>query len=239
MRPIVLVHGAWHGPWCWDQVADALRADGHDVTTVTLPGHDHPGDHRRIWNRISQYIGEVGDAAGRLDDPVLVGHSMGGYTVQRYLEDHTAAHAVLVASVPWRGTLRPNLRAVRRNPKDTLLALATADYSRMVGTPAHVRELFFSDETPEAAVEHATAHLQNESFLAINTMAFRRIKTARVTTPVTVIGAEDDAVFTVAEQRELAEVYGTEALILPGGHDMMLDSHWRQLTTEIARVATG
>src|ERR671920_209380 len=36
--PIVLVPGFWLGAWAWDEVADALRADGHDVTAVTLPG---------------------------------------------------------------------------------------------------------------------------------------------------------------------------------------------------------
>jgi pimeloyl-ACP methyl ester carboxylesterase len=36
--PIVLVPGFWLSAWAWDEVADALRADGHDVTAVTLPG---------------------------------------------------------------------------------------------------------------------------------------------------------------------------------------------------------
>ncbi|MBA3567312.1 MAG: alpha/beta hydrolase, partial [Actinobacteria bacterium] len=36
--PIVLVPGFWLGAWAWDEVAAALRADGHDVTALTLPG---------------------------------------------------------------------------------------------------------------------------------------------------------------------------------------------------------
>ena len=108
MSPIVLVHGAWHGPWCWDAVAHWLRSEGHEVVVVTLPGHDRPGDHRRIWNRLSQYVAAVDEAISTLDQPaMLVGHSMGGYTVQRYLETRTAAAGVLVASVPVRGLLRP------------------------------------------------------------------------------------------------------------------------------------
>ena len=239
MRPIVLVHGAWHGPWCWDHVAGRLRDLGHDVEAVTLPGHDHPGDHRRIWNRISQYVGCVAAAAERHEQPVLVGHSMGGYTIQRYLErgDTPASAAVLVASVPWRGTLRPNLRAIRRHPADTLLAAVLADYSRMVRTPEQVRELFFTGSTPDRAVEATAAQLQNESFVAINTMAFRRIRTSRISTPVTVIAAEGDAVFTMDEQRELASAYGTQALAIAGGHDMMLDEHWPELAAAIHAAA--
>ena len=36
--PIILVPGFWLGAWAWDEVADTLRADGHDVTALTLPG---------------------------------------------------------------------------------------------------------------------------------------------------------------------------------------------------------
>jgi pimeloyl-ACP methyl ester carboxylesterase len=55
--PIVLVPGFWLGAWAWDEVAASLRADGHDVTAVTLPGlkvgrrrpirDQHVGPHRR------------------------------------------------------------------------------------------------------------------------------------------------------------------------------------------------
>ena len=171
---------------------------------------------------------------------MLVGHSMGGYTVQRYLErgELAGTAAVLVASVPWRGTLRPNLRAIRREPGPTVSAALLADYGRMVRTPDQVRELFFTESTPADVVDTTTARLQNESFVAINTMAFRRIRTARIAAPITVVAAEGDAVFTVAEQRELAAAYGTEALVLPGGHDMMLDEHWGGGAAIIHRVAS-
>ncbi|MEM7288194.1 MAG: alpha/beta hydrolase [Actinomycetota bacterium] len=239
MNPIVLIHGAWHGPWCWDDVAADLRGRGHEVHEVTLPGHDHPGDHRRIWNRISQYVAAVEEMADSLPEPpVLVGHSMGGYTVQRSLETRTAAAGVLVASVPWRGSLRPNLRAIRRRPGPTLLAALTADYSRMVADAELVRELFFTPETPEDVVGATVDRLQNESALAITTMAVRRIRTDRITTPMFVIGAEGDAVFTVAEQEELAAVYGVEADIMPGGHDLMVDTTWPDLAARIDRIVT-
>lgn len=240
MTPIVLIHGAWHGPWCWDDVAAELRSRGHEVQAVTLPGHDRPGDHRRIWNRISDYVDAVDTAvAGASAPPMLVGHSMGGYTVQRYLEAKTAAAGVLVASVPWRGTLRPNLRAIRRRPGPTLLAAVTLDYSRMVADADLVRELFFTPETSDDIVTSTVDRLQNESALAINTMAARRIRPGKITTPMFVIGAEGDAVFSVAEQHELGEVYGVEADIVPGGHDLMLDTTWPMLADRLDRIAAS
>jgi pimeloyl-ACP methyl ester carboxylesterase len=44
--PIILVPGFWLGAWAWDEVAAALRADGHDVTALTLPGLES-ADNRR------------------------------------------------------------------------------------------------------------------------------------------------------------------------------------------------
>ncbi|HEV2892470.1 MAG TPA: alpha/beta fold hydrolase [Actinomycetota bacterium] len=84
MAGILLVHGAWHGPWCWDGVAERLRRRGHRVEAVRLRGHDRPPG--RIWHRVHHYVEDVRVAAARFaEPPVLVGHSLGGLAVQRYL----------------------------------------------------------------------------------------------------------------------------------------------------------
>src|SRR5215208_6118081 len=61
MTGILLVHGAWHGPWCWDGVAERLRRRGHQVEAVRLRGHDDPPG--RIWHRVHRYL-ERGRARG-------------------------------------------------------------------------------------------------------------------------------------------------------------------------------
>ncbi|MEM8708762.1 MAG: alpha/beta hydrolase [Actinomycetota bacterium] len=233
MADILLVHGAWHGSWCWDDVAGALRDRGHGVLAIDLPGHDHPGDTRRIWNRIGQYVAAVGEAAASMDAPVIVGHSMGGYAVQRHLERNTARRGVLVASVPARGALPANLRTLRAHPALTLRAMLTADYHALVGSPELVRELFLSPDTPDDVVDRLAQRLQNESAVAINTMVLRPPRPQKVTTPVSVIAAEGDTIFTLDEQRALAAAYGTEAVVLEGGHDLMVDSSWPSLVDAI------
>jgi pimeloyl-ACP methyl ester carboxylesterase len=50
MAEILLVHGAWHGPWCWNGVAGRLVGYGHQVHAVRLRGHDRPPG--RIWHRV-------------------------------------------------------------------------------------------------------------------------------------------------------------------------------------------
>lgn len=239
MSSFVLVHGAWHGPWCWDDVAAALRESGHEVAVPTLPGHDRPGTSGRIWNRISQYLATVGAAAEAASDaPILVGHSMGGYVVQRHLEKNSARCGVLVASVPRRGTLAPNLRFMRKHPGPTLAGALLADYSRLVETDALVRELFFTADTPAAIVTQTRERLQNESALAVTTMAVRWPRPERVQTAVEVIGATGDDVFNMAEQRDLAAAYDAQPVFIEGGHDLMLDTCWPELVDALEAIAS-
>jgi pimeloyl-ACP methyl ester carboxylesterase len=79
----VLVHGACHGGWCWDLVADLLREAGHQVLAPTLPGlaerADLLSDRLTLDDFVEDTIGQV-DAAG-IDRFLLVGHSFGGNVV--------------------------------------------------------------------------------------------------------------------------------------------------------------
>ena len=237
MGEIVLVHGAWHGGWCWDAVADGLSERGHTVHIVTLPGHDRPGTSTRIWNRVSHYLDEIDRVVrGCAEPPVIVGHSMGGYLTQRYLENHIAAAGVLVASVPHRGALAANLRILRRMPGATLAAMGLFDYHRLVDTEAKVREFFFAADTPSPVVAETAAKLQSESALAILTMLARPPRPTKVTSPVHVISAEGDVIFPVAEQEALAAAYGADQTVIAGAHDLMLEPTWSELVDTIHRI---
>jgi pimeloyl-ACP methyl ester carboxylesterase len=79
----VLVHGAWHGGWCWRRVAERLRHDGHAVFTPTCTGL---GERAHLMSRditldtFTQDIAAVVEAE-ELSDIVLVGHSFGGLAI--------------------------------------------------------------------------------------------------------------------------------------------------------------
>jgi pimeloyl-ACP methyl ester carboxylesterase len=104
----VLVHGAWHGGWCWRRVADRLSARGHYVVAPTLSGvgeRSHlAGDAINLTTQVNDVIGEI--KWKDLDRIVLVGHSYGGMVitgVAEQLHERIAALVYLDAFLPTDG----------------------------------------------------------------------------------------------------------------------------------------
>ena len=235
MAGILLVHGAWHGPWCWKDFAERLAQRGHDVRVMQLRGHDQrPG---RIWHRVDDYVEDVRIAAAEFSaPPVIVGHSLGGVLVQKYLEQHRAAAAVLLATIPAGGALAGMLRFVRRHPMILLSSLLLFSMRAFIRSPALVREFFFSPSTPEPIVVDCMARLQDESSLALLDLLRLDWRPPLEPLPVLVLAAQADGFLTAAEAERSARAYGTSAEYLQGmGHDLMLEPGWEEVADRIER----
>ncbi|HZB22587.1 MAG TPA: alpha/beta hydrolase [Gaiellaceae bacterium] len=111
--PIVLVPGFWLGGWAWDDVAAILRADGHDVTAVTLPGLESADDDRSKVT-LADHVDAVAAAVESKDAPVVLAVHSGagapGYAVTDRVPDRIA-HMVYVDSGPARGAMDPSFEA--------------------------------------------------------------------------------------------------------------------------------
>lgn len=86
MSTFVLVHGAWHGAWCWDRLVPLLERAGHEVVTFDLPGH---GEDRTPVAEVTlqSYTERVVEALDELSGPaVLVGHSLSGTVISQAAE---------------------------------------------------------------------------------------------------------------------------------------------------------
>jgi pimeloyl-ACP methyl ester carboxylesterase len=78
--PIVLVPGFWLGGWAWDEVAEALRADGHDVTALTLPGLES-ADADRSGITFADHVDAISKAVEAANAPVVLAvHSASGFS---------------------------------------------------------------------------------------------------------------------------------------------------------------
>ena len=86
MSTYVLVHGAWHGSWCWERVATLLRQRGHNVVAVDLPGRagDRMPHHDITLAAHAEKVCEV--IASQSEPVILVGHSMGGTVISETAE---------------------------------------------------------------------------------------------------------------------------------------------------------
>ncbi len=84
----VLVHGAWHGGWCWPRVADRLRKDGHIVFTPTLTGVGERTHLLRAGIDLKAHITDIVNVLKweDLNDIVLCGHSYGGFVISGVAE---------------------------------------------------------------------------------------------------------------------------------------------------------
>ena len=77
MKSVLLVHGAWHGSWCWEIVQNGLIENGVDTHSVNLP-----------FTGVEDDISAVREAIASIDNEIiLVGHSYGGIVISKAAED--------------------------------------------------------------------------------------------------------------------------------------------------------
>lgn len=233
MTRIVLVHGAWHGAWCWNEFASFLSDRGHEVRAMQLRGHDR--QESRIWHRVSDYVEDIRQAVATCSAlPVLVGHSMGGLAVQKYIERYPALGAVWMTPFPIHGTLSAVARLLRRHPIALLKATLLLRLQPFIRTREIVRDLFFSSDTPQATVDTCFTRLVDESYLAFLDTMFVLPRPRRIHVPILMLGAGRDGFFTAGETLRTGRAYGTETeLFTSMGHDLMLDHGWRDVAGRI------
>lgn len=241
--PLLFVHGAWHGAWCWERVLPYVAARGHDGYAVSLRGHGGSPPRRSLrLTTLGDYVEDVAAAVARVGrDPILVGHSMGALVVERYLAGGgRAAGAVLLAPVPRSGALATTVRFAARHPLAFLEVNLTWSLWPALRTPALARELLLSDTFSAEEVDAIHARLQDESYLAYLAMLLPRRDPSRVRVPVRVVGAGADGLFGADETRAAARGHGVEAEIVPGAaHDLMLDPRWEEVAEGIVTWARG
>ncbi len=237
--PVLFVHGAWHGAWCWDQgFLDYFASRGFSAHALSLRNHGASDAIGGLWwKSIANYVVDVATVAARLSrPPIIVGHSMGGFVTQHYLVSHAAPAAVLLASVPPSGVFRTTLKLAARHPIAFLKSNVTWSLYPFVATAELAREAFFSADMSDAQVDAYQRRLQDESYRAyLDMLAFDLPQPSPLRTPLLVLGAERDAIFSPAEVEATARAYGVTAEIVPGmAHDMMLEKDWEKVAARIA-----
>jgi pimeloyl-ACP methyl ester carboxylesterase len=230
--PLLFVHGAWHAAWCWEvNFLDYFAGNGYLAAAVSLRGHGGSAALRPRWCSVADYVADVSAAAETLPTtPVVIGHSMGGLVVQKYLERYHAPAAVLMAAMPPRGSFASGLRWIRRHPVHFTRLAVTGQSLKYVNTPRLARERFFSAQTADSEVLRYTPLLEEERARRayLDCLLLNLPRPRRVTTAVLVMGAGEDGAITRNEVLATAAAYRTPAEFFAGmGHDMMLEPGWQ------------
>jgi pimeloyl-ACP methyl ester carboxylesterase len=114
--PIILVPGFWLGAWAWDDVVSALRADGHDVTALTLPGLESAAADRSsitLSDHVDAICEAVKAAGTRVVLAVHSGAGFSGYAASDRVPEQIAA-MVYVDTGPGKGTAESDFEAVEK-----------------------------------------------------------------------------------------------------------------------------
>jgi pimeloyl-ACP methyl ester carboxylesterase len=237
--PLLFVHGGYHAAWCWDEhFLDFFADKGFRAGAVSLRGHGASTLSKPLNScSIADYVDDVRAVADKPgSEPVLIGHSIGCFVVQKYLEKHNAPAAVLMAPTTPQGVRRSTMRMFRRHTWIFMRATTFGKSADLVNTPALAREFLFCAHTPEPIVNSCAARMEPESARAgLDQLTMVRLPDARlVAAPLLVLGAKDDGMRTNGEVSATAGTYQTTAEFFPNmGHNMMLEPGWPNVAERI------
>jgi pimeloyl-ACP methyl ester carboxylesterase len=228
--PVVFVHGAYVGAWCWaEHFLGWFAGQGYPAYALSLRGHGRSAGRDRLHQfGLDDYAADLGFAlAGIAGPPLLVGHSMGAIVVQKYLEGGAAAAAAFLCPVPPTGLLPASWSLAMTRP-----ALFAEINAMAVGgrpSPAALREALFAGPlAPEELARHYE-RMQGESRRALLDMSWWGLPQRwRMNLPASlVLAAEHDVLIPRAQAELAARHLEAEFRVLPGlGHAVMLESGW-------------
>jgi pimeloyl-ACP methyl ester carboxylesterase len=229
-RPLLFVHGAWHAAWCWEEyflpffakagyAAHALSLRGHGKSSGSIEG-----------SGLNEFLEDIEKVAATFEQPpVMVGHSLGGFYVLKYLEKKPLPGAILLASMP----LDP-FQGYTRIAGYLPAKISTIFMKNRLITgprkPERVRESFFEGSVPPEKLESYISRLcpaSMQSFMELLLVKKPDLEKVR-RTPLLMLGNTRDPMKRFLFNQEITRQYGGEYQEIAGiGHDMMLDERWQ------------
>jgi len=211
--PLLFVHGSCHAAWCYEENFLPYFAEkGFSSHAVSLRGHGaSEGNEKLNWASITDYVEDVFQVAKSLSKaPVVIGHSLGGLVVQKFLENHKARAAILLVPSPSNGMFRSGSRLVFQNPLLFAKVFLTQDFQIIYGTPELVKKNLFSVDADEEKIKEYTERLGKESFRAAIEMIYNLPNPKLVKTQILVLGGENDVIVPPNEIKKTAAAFNAE-----------------------------
>ena len=235
--PLLFVHGAYTAAWCWDEhFLPWFARAGYSSYAVSLSGHGNSRQRDSLDSySINDYVDDLSQVISAMPaPPVLIGHSMGGIVVQKYLERAAVPGAVLMASVPPQGLWASAMGVMFSKPG------LMQDLNHLLGggqpSVSSVREALFHQEVEQEKLVRFSRLSQPESHRAIWDMTMFNLPNVALVSavPMLVLGAEYDQLIPPALVTLTGRTYGVREEIFDDmGHAMMLEKDWRRVAERI------
>jgi pimeloyl-ACP methyl ester carboxylesterase len=233
--PLLFIHGAFAGAWCWDEYfLPYFAKQGYPAYAVSLRGHgDSDGKTQLSLTTLKDFIDDVQSVAKQLDKPpILVGHSMGGMVVQKYIEKFPATAAILMNTVPPSGLTMSMFYMAMSSPFLLLQLGLVQGISPVFATPEMIKQaLFSSEEVSDEILQKFTSHWHGEAQLAVTEMLNWKLPTSDIPDiPMLILGAGKDVFFPHSNTRITAHHYHADWYIFQNlAHAMMLENEWQSV----------
>jgi len=236
--PLLFVHGSYCGAWIWERFFLPYFAKaGYSGAAISLRGHGLNTDIDQIDQfGLADFIDDVGEGTKLFDrQPILIGHSLGGYLIQRYALMHEEVPGLVLLSSPSLSGLAGSSQHILMN--SPLLAIQLGLLMSFGPSFADVEVIggaLYLNGIPKGEKETMTALLQCESKRITTEALWPCWEKPKKIPPTLVLGGDRDMFVPVSDFQQEAETWHAELKVLPDvPHGVMLDTCWSRVAGEI------
>jgi len=235
---LLFVPGLYQGAWAFaDNLMPFFAARGFDVCAYSPRGHGASSGHEDAWKlHFDNFFEDLQTVARSLRGPVvLVGHSMGGMLVEKYLENDSAFAAVLLCTPDGRDLRATRFTVLRRYFWPTLKFALTGNPDYLYHDRESCRDLLFAGDR-SSATDKALARIaaQDGSHSVMKELMKFSARPQRVTTPVLMISTETDLSLPPDSLRARAAQKNYALKMYPhGSHQIFMTSGWQSIADDI------
>ncbi len=230
---VLCIPGLFAGSWVFEGLLPLLAERGHNASAISLRGHPPLPPMRDIGRQtISDFYSDAAAAAGTLDRPVVIGHSMGGLLALMLAANGLARAAVLMSPAPSRGIPALSVAIVTRMARYLPALLFSRPY---LPVAEHFDALVLNALPPEERAAQR-ARFTADSGRASRDIALgvHAIPREQVRVPMLVVGAEDDRFIPLGTSQRMAQKYDAELYVAKGhGHFLLAEPGWQREATVI------
>lgn len=214
-KQAVFIHGMWSQPWVWDRWIEGFEQAGYQCTAVTLPGHGvSDPDSALAGLGLEDYVQAVVACVERLDEPVLVGHSLGGLIAQQAASRTPVKAAVLINSAapapifPLRPSMVPGvIRHFLRWglwEKSFRLSRWEAVYLLLNKMAPQQRQAY-----AERLIAESGRVVYQLGFGPLNLAGSNRVAVDRIRCPLLALSGVQDRIIPIGVSHRMARLYGS------------------------------